>query len=78
MIHAIFFDFNGVIIDDEPLHRKAYQDVLAAEGITLTEEGYMTMLGMDDVTFVRTAFARAGVASDVAENMKQILQVKEL
>jgi HAD superfamily hydrolase (TIGR01509 family) len=42
------------------LHLKAYQEVLAAEGITLTEEEYMTMLGMDDVTFVRTAFERAG------------------
>jgi len=60
MIHAIFFDFNGVIIDDEPLHLKAYQEVLAVEGVELTEEGYMTMLGMDDVTFVRTAFERAG------------------
>jgi beta-phosphoglucomutase len=60
MIHAIFFDFNGVIIDDEPLHQKAYQEVLAAEGITLTEEKYLTMLGMDDDTFVRTAFERAG------------------
>ncbi len=60
MIHAIFFDFNGVIVDDEPLHLKAYQEVLAGEGITLTEEEYMTMLGMDDVTFVRTSFERAG------------------
>jgi phosphoglycolate phosphatase len=60
MIQAIFFDFNGVIIDDEPLHLKAYQEVLAAEGINLTEEEYMTMLGMDDATFVRTAFGRAG------------------
>jgi beta-phosphoglucomutase len=60
MIHAIFFDFNGVIIDDEPLHLKAYTEVLAGEGITLTAEEYMTMLGMDDGTFVRTAFARAG------------------
>jgi beta-phosphoglucomutase len=59
MIQAIFFDFNGVIIDDEPLHMKAYQEVLAAEGIALSEEEYMTMLGMDDVTFVRTAFERA-------------------
>lgn len=60
MIHAIFFDFNGVIIDDEPLHMKAYQEVLAGEGITLTDAEYMTMLGMDDVTFVHTAFERAG------------------
>lgn len=60
MIQAIFFDFNGVIINDEPIHMKAYQEVLASEGITLTDEEYMTMLGMDDVTFVRTAFGRAG------------------
>lgn len=60
MIQAIFFDFNGVIINDEPLHMKAYQEVLAAEGITLTDEGYLTMLGMDDATFVRTAYERAG------------------
>jgi HAD superfamily hydrolase (TIGR01509 family) len=60
MIQAIFFDFNGVVIDDEPLHMKAYQEVLAAEGITLTEEEYLTMLGMDDGTFVRTAYERAG------------------
>jgi beta-phosphoglucomutase len=60
MIEAIFFDFNGVIINDEPLHLKAYQEALAEEGIALTEAEYMTMLGMDDVTFVRTAFGRAG------------------
>jgi beta-phosphoglucomutase len=73
MIHAIFFDFNGVIIDDEPLHLKAYQEVLAAEGITLTEEGYMTMLGMDDATFVRTAFERAGRPL-TDETMKAVIE----
>lgn len=60
MIQAIFFDFNGVIINDEALHLAAYQQALAAEGITLTKDEYMTMLGMDDCTFVRTAFERAG------------------
>jgi beta-phosphoglucomutase len=72
MIQAIFFDFNGVIIDDEPLHMKAYQEVLAAEGITLTEEIYMTMLGMDDLTFVRTAFERAGKPLN-DENAKAVI-----
>jgi beta-phosphoglucomutase len=61
MIQAVLFDFNGVVIDDEPLHLKAYQEVLSSEGVTLTEGDYYTMLGMDDRTFVRTAFERAGV-----------------
>ena len=64
MIQAILFDFNGVIIDDEPLHMKAYQEALGAEGIQLTEKEYFDSLGMDDQTFVRTAFARAGRAVD--------------
>ena len=60
MIQAVFFDFNGVIIDDEPLHLKAYMEALADEGVELTEEDYFKSLGMDDVTFVRAAFERTG------------------
>jgi beta-phosphoglucomutase len=60
MIKAILFDFNGVVIDDEPLQFKAAQEVLEAEGIALTEADYYGSLGMDDATFFRAAFARAG------------------
>ena len=60
MIKAIFFDFNGIIINDEPLQMKAYQEVLAQYDISLTEAQYYSALGMDDRTFVRTAFERAG------------------
>jgi HAD superfamily hydrolase (TIGR01509 family) len=59
MIKAIFFDFNGVIIDDERLQMAAYQEVLRAHGIELTENDYFSSLGMDDKTFVRAAFSRA-------------------
>ena len=59
MIKAIFFDFNGVIIDDEPIQMKAYQEILRGHEIDLTEEGYMSALGMDDKTFVKAMFERA-------------------
>ncbi|HEX8687029.1 MAG TPA: HAD family phosphatase, partial [Pyrinomonadaceae bacterium] len=59
MIQAVFFDFNGVIIDDEPLQMKAYQEVLGREGLTLTEADYYGSLGMDDVTFLRAVYERA-------------------
>lgn len=58
MIKAILFDFNGVIIDDEPLQLKAYQQVLSGEGVDLTEADYYDSLGMNDVTFIRAAFER--------------------
>ncbi len=59
MIQAVFFDFNGVIVDDEPLQMKAYQEVLGREELTLTEADYYGSLGMDDVTFLRSTYARA-------------------
>jgi HAD superfamily hydrolase (TIGR01509 family) len=58
MIHAIFFDFNGVIINDERIHLKAYREVLAAAGVELTDADYFASLGMDDMAFVRAAFRR--------------------
>lgn len=60
MIKAILMDFNGVIIDDEPLHLKAYQEILKSEGIDLTEADYYASLGMDDKAFVKAAHERAG------------------
>lgn len=60
MIKAIFFDFNGVIIDDEPIQMKAYQEVLRGHDVQLTEELYFGALGMDDRTFVRSMFEKAG------------------
>ncbi len=59
MIKAIFFDFNGVIIDDENIQMKAYQEVLRGHEIDLTEEWYFDALGMDDKTFVKSMFERA-------------------
>lgn len=59
MIQAIFCDFNGVIIDDEPLQMQAYKEVLREQVIELTESDYYGALGMDDKTFVRAAFERA-------------------
>ena len=58
MIKAIFFDFNGVIIDDETIQMKAYQEVLRGHEIDLKEEWYMSALGMDDRSFVRSVFER--------------------
>lgn len=60
MIQAIFFDFNGVIINDEHIHLNAYREVLLGEGVALSDEDYFASLGMDDVAFVKAAYARCG------------------
>src|SRR6478609_104016 len=60
MIRAILMDFNGVIINDEPLHFQAYQEILKGEGINITQKDYYACTGMDDKSFVRTQYKNAG------------------
>jgi len=58
---ALLLDFNGVIVDDEPLHFASFRDVLADNGLVLSESQYYTeYLGFDDRAAFAHAFRRAG------------------
>ncbi len=55
---AVLFDFDGVIVNSEPLHFAALQAVLAREQIHLEEEEYYKeLIGFDDRGAIRHAFA---------------------
>lgn len=73
MIKAILFDFNGVIIDDEKLQMQAYQEVFQPYDVPLSEAQYFQALGMDDRTFVRSAFANASreLTDDLLETIQK-------
>ena len=61
MTSAILFDFNGVIIDDEPQHCEALIATLGEYGCELDRDTYYReYLGFDDRECFRFAFARAG------------------
>ena len=50
MLRAIVFDFDGVIANSEPLHFRAFRDVLAEVGVDLSERDYYDRyLGYDDI-----------------------------
>ncbi|MEO8258535.1 MAG: HAD family phosphatase [Acidobacteriota bacterium] len=54
MIRAVIFDFDGVIANSEPLHFAAFRDVLAADGVALSQfDYYERYLGYDDVGVFR-------------------------
>jgi beta-phosphoglucomutase len=62
-LRAIVFDFDGVIANSEPLHFRGYRDVLAEEGVTLTERDYYAeYLGFDDVGAFQAIGAQHGAA----------------
>lgn len=63
MIRAVIFDFNGILVDDEHVHFELFREVLAEEGITLTERQYHEVyLGYDDRRCFEEALKDAGRA----------------
>ncbi len=51
---AILFDFDGVLLDSEPLHAACWAEVLAPFGVHLTWEEYgARYVGMDDREMLR-------------------------
>jgi beta-phosphoglucomutase len=63
MLRAIIFDFNGIIVDDEPIHFELFKRVLNEEGIGLTETDYYARyLGCDDRGAFTIAYREHGRA----------------
>lgn len=67
MLQAVFFDFDGVIADSEPLHLRAFQAVLEPDGIELPrDEYYARYLGYDDAGLFRALAKDRGMVVDAA------------
>ena len=57
---AILFDFDGVLLDSEPLHCACWAEVLAPLGVNLTWDEYGNRyVGMDDREMLRIIVAEA-------------------
>lgn len=63
-LEAVIFDFNGVIVDDEPLHLALLRQVLDEAGLPWAEEDYVTKyLGRTDRACFALALRDAGRAA---------------
>ena len=84
-IGAVIFDFNGVLVDDENVHFALFQEVLAQEGVAITERDYHERyLGYDDRGCFETALGDAGQSSDrqrldglIARKARRYVEVAE-
>ncbi len=76
MIRALIFDFNGVIVDDEPIHFQLFQKALADEGITLSQKDYYEKyLGYDDNECLQAILKDQNKSFDAAY-LEKIIQKK--
>lgn len=73
---AVIFDFDGVIVDTEPLHYQAFQKILAPCNLGYSWEDYVAVyMGFDDRDAFREAFKQGGIALSEGE-LEQLIARK--
>ena len=76
MLAAVIFDFDGIIVDTEPLHYKAFQDVLVPLGLGYSWEEYVSSyIGYDDRDAIRAAFRSGNRALD-DRRLRDLIEAK--
>ena len=60
-LKAVLFDMDGVIVDTEPLHRKAYFKMFDDLGIEVSEELYTTFTGSSTKKVCKTLIEKFGL-----------------
>jgi HAD superfamily hydrolase (TIGR01509 family) len=73
---AVIFDFDGVIVDTEPLHYAAFQRTLEPLGLHFSWQEYVeTYIGFDDRDAFKHAFSTSGTALG-AEALLRLIEQK--
>jgi beta-phosphoglucomutase-like phosphatase (HAD superfamily) len=68
MAFATLLDFDGVLVDSEPVHLAAFNDVLAPHGLAISEAEYLEKyLSLDDAGVFRAALSQG--ATTLREDM---------
>ena len=76
---VILFDFDGTLVNSEPLHFFAFSDVLKAEGIEVTEaEYYQELVGFDDRGGFEFVFKKHGRVLDPKTRLRVMTRKKEM
>ncbi|ROQ89891.1 HAD family hydrolase [Desulfosoma caldarium] len=76
-LKAVIFDFDGVLVDSEPLHYQAFCDVLTPMGLAHSYDVYLERyIGFDDRDALRAIFQDAGRPL-TPELFEHLLQAKE-
>jgi len=61
VVISTLLDFDGVLVDSEPVHLAAFNDVLAPRGLAISERDYVErFLSLDDANVFRAVISRRG------------------
>jgi len=73
---AVLFDFDGILVDSEPMHHRAFTEVLDPLGMGFPWQEYVEIyMGFDDRDAFREAFRAKGIDLDDA-NLAKLVAAK--
>src|SRR5512141_418105 len=73
---AVLFDFDGILVDSEPMHHRAFNEVLDPLGMGFPWQEYVeTYMGFDDRDALREAFRAKRIDLDDA-NLAKLVAAK--
>ena len=79
MLEAIVFDFDGIIVDTEPLHYRAFLEVMRSMGVEFDYQTYLQeYIGFDDRDAFRHAAASVGRTLDHTELARLVSQKEQV
>jgi len=70
-IKCVIFDMDGVIIDSEALHKKAYYETFISLGLEVSENLYKTLTGSSTINAFQRLIAHFNLAEDPNELVLQ-------
>jgi HAD superfamily hydrolase (TIGR01509 family) len=72
MLKSVLFDMDGVIVDTEPLHKKAYFKMFKEVGIVVSESHYESFTGQSTINICRALCTQFSLS----ENPQLLVQIK--
>jgi len=84
MTEGVIFDLDGILIDSEPMWKKAEQKVFKSVGLNLTDEMCRNTTGLDNMSTVKYWFSRIPwsskspeqVADEIADEVMKLISEK--
>ena len=64
LVKCVIFDMDGVIIDSEEIHKKAYYEIFVSLGLDVSEELYKTLTGSSTINAFQKLIAHFNLNED--------------
>ncbi|MCF7861614.1 HAD family phosphatase [Candidatus Woesearchaeota archaeon] len=76
-INAVIFDMDGLLVNSEPIHYKAWKKTLEGYGIVLTYKMFLDYVGQSNEALVEDQTAKnSGKQTEIKDSVEEVIKIK--